>query len=251
MSKQYPTKQYLSEVHCNREFAESVPTEIVIVMARQLLAGLAQEPVACVDRANLDYLESGAGADVWPASEADSDDVLLYTAPQLLQPAVVADIDARMKAAGMLSAVDIIAGQPIDAFVRHSGVVDMGSLLGWAEMRRTEFLRMQARYELGDKEKDDLYEWVVSHVAAFGELHVNIRAAILQGKAEPVQSWIPCSDRMPDPKSELRVCVYTPSEHEDMRYRFVPASLFKVVCAEATHWRYMGPPEAPQQEVKP
>ncbi|WP_313021290.1 hypothetical protein [Atlantibacter hermannii] len=50
----------------------------------------AEKPVACIDRANLDYFDSGAGADVWPASESDSDDVLLYAAPQLPQPAPVA-----------------------------------------------------------------------------------------------------------------------------------------------------------------
>lgn len=49
-----------------------------------------EKPVACIDRANLDYFDSGAGADVWPASESDSDDVLLYAAPQLPQPAPVA-----------------------------------------------------------------------------------------------------------------------------------------------------------------
>lgn len=97
-------------------------------------------------------------------------------------PASVADdIDTRMKNAGMLSAAEIIAGQPIDAFMKHAGVVDLESLLKWSEMRRAEFLRMQAKYELGDNQKDDMYEWVISHVAAFSELHVNIRAAMLQG----------------------------------------------------------------------
>lgn len=86
-----------------------------------------------------------------------------------------------MKNAGMLSAAEIIAGQPIDAFMKHAGVVDLESLLKWSEMRRAEFLRMQAKYELGDNQKDDMYEWVISHVAAFSELHVNIRAAMLQG----------------------------------------------------------------------
>ena len=55
--------------------------------------------------------------------------------------------------------------------------------------------------------------------------------------------WIPVSERMPDPKSELRVCVYTPTPHEDIRYRFVPASLFKAVCRDATHWHYMSAPK--------
>lgn len=59
--------------------------------------------------------------------------------------------------------------------------------------------------------------------------------------------WIPVSERMPDPKSEARVCVYTPTPHEDLRYRFVPASLFKTVCRDASHWHYMTAPAAPKE----
>lgn len=62
--------------------------------------------------------------------------------------------------------------------------------------------------------------------------------------------WVACSERMPDPDSKFRICVYTPTPHEDVRFRFVPASLFKSVCRDATHWKYMLPPAAPQQEVK-
>lgn len=60
--------------------------------------------------------------------------------------------------------------------------------------------------------------------------------------------WISVCDQMPDQKSERRVCVFTPTPHEDMRYRFVPASLFKAVCSSATHWYYIEPPSAPKQE---
>ncbi|MGQ4858904.1 hypothetical protein [Enterobacter roggenkampii] len=63
--------------------------------------------------------------------------------------------------------------------------------------------------------------------------------------------WVACSERMPDRESKFRVCAYTPTPHEDVRFRFVPASLFKSVCRDATHWQYMLPPAAPQQEVKP
>ena len=55
-------------------------------------------------------------------------------------------------------------------------------------------------------------------------------------------SWISRFEEMPDPSSEKRVCAFTPTNHEDMRYRFVPASLFKTVCRDATHWFYMLPP---------
>ncbi|WP_334354354.1 DUF551 domain-containing protein [Enterobacter hormaechei] len=60
--------------------------------------------------------------------------------------------------------------------------------------------------------------------------------------------WVKCSERMPDPDSKFRVCAYTPSPHEDLRFRFVPASLFKSVCRDATHWQYMPLPAAPHQE---
>lgn len=72
-------------------------SEVIEEMARQLLASMEQEPVACIDRANLDYLESGADADVWPASGAGSDDVLLYAAPQLPQTEVLSVPDGVLK----------------------------------------------------------------------------------------------------------------------------------------------------------
>lgn len=77
------------------------------------------------------------------------------------------------------------------------------------------------------------------------------RAAMLQGadgNAPMIpDGWVACSERMPDPDNAFRVCAYTPTPHEDVRFRFVPASLFKSVCRDATHWQYMLPPAAPQQ----
>ena len=72
----------------NAHVVLSPADSLLINNARIALASLEAEAVACIDRANLDYLESGADADVWPASGAGSDDVLLYAAPQLPQPAV-------------------------------------------------------------------------------------------------------------------------------------------------------------------
>lgn len=71
---------------------EWMPGYVLLSIERELqqYRAATEKPVACIDRANLDYLDSGAGADVWPASESDSDDVLLYAAPQLPQPAPVA-----------------------------------------------------------------------------------------------------------------------------------------------------------------
>jgi len=160
------------------EIVEWVNSDEILELARIALASLEAEPVAWRYRTT-DI--NGNHNTNWSFSEEESLLGLyqpLYAAPPA--PEVPDDIDARMKTAGMLSASEIIAGQPIDAFMKHAGVVDLESLIKWAEMRRAEFLRMQAQYELGDKPKDDMYEWVISHVAAFSELHVNIRAAMLQ-----------------------------------------------------------------------
>lgn len=74
-----------------------------------------------------------------------------------------------------------------------------------------------------------------------------VRAVLAGNSPVTPDGWIPVSERMPDPKSEARVCVYTPAPHEDLRYRFVPASLFKTVCRYASHWYYMTAPAAPQE----
>lgn len=47
-----------------------------------LLAAMDSEPVAIIDQANLDYLRSGADADVWPPEREEMGDVLLYRHPQ-------------------------------------------------------------------------------------------------------------------------------------------------------------------------
>lgn len=169
------------------------------------------------------------------------------------EPVSVADdIDTRMKNAGMLSAAEIIAGQPIDAFMKHAGVVDLESLLKWSEMRRAEFLRMQAKYELGDNQKDEMYEWVISHVAAFSELHVNIRAAMLQGADgnSPVvtDGWVACSERMPKKGQEV-LCTDQFENYETALYDtgYIPGPPFFATTAgefHPTHWMPLPTPPA-------
>ncbi|HGW3832824.1 MULTISPECIES: hypothetical protein [Klebsiella pneumoniae complex] len=46
------------------------------------LVAMDSEPVAIIDQANLDYLRSGADADVWPPEREEMGDVLLYRHPQ-------------------------------------------------------------------------------------------------------------------------------------------------------------------------
>ncbi len=60
--------------------------------------------------------------------------------------------------------------------------------------------------------------------------------------ANEKHGWIKCSDQMPDPNRQRRVCVFTPHHAADLRYRLVPANLFKAVCSSATHWHYVNDP---------
>lgn len=55
---------------------------IVRELAAFRLAAMDSEPVAVIDLANLDYLLSGADADVWPPEREEMGDVLLYRHPQ-------------------------------------------------------------------------------------------------------------------------------------------------------------------------
>lgn len=50
----------------------------VLASLRIALASLEADPVCVIDQSNLDYLNAGSDADVWPASRAEMGDVLLY-----------------------------------------------------------------------------------------------------------------------------------------------------------------------------
>jgi hypothetical protein len=87
-------------------------------------------------------------------------------------------LDERLKAANLYSVAELLASGPLDGFHVHAGVHNLETFRQWLEMRRGEILRLQGRYDLGDRPKDELYEWVYSHTAAFSEVHINFKAAI-------------------------------------------------------------------------
>lgn len=86
-------------------------------------------------------------------------------------------LDERMKAAGMMPVSEMLERSPLGAFSAHTGVTDLDSFEQWLQMRREEFLRMQARMTLDGEEKDEMFEWVVAHSAVLGEVMANFRQA--------------------------------------------------------------------------
>ena len=87
------------------------------------------------------------------------------------------DLAQRMKDAGMMSIEEMLEKSPLGKFNAHVGVTDLKKFEEWIQMRRREFTSMQARMTLDKQEDDEMYEWVVAHNAALGEVMANFRQA--------------------------------------------------------------------------
>jgi len=152
------------------EVFDGITTGEIVMMARQLLAGLEQEPVA--------YYFPGGEREIEQVSLPDDIDdeqkancIPLYAAPQLPQPAVVP--------------------QPVSAVKGELAFIDhLERIIG----ERDEDI------DIGQLGRGNYDALMLAALDSF-------RAAMLQG-AEPVQEWIPCSERMPD--FDTRVILYFP-----------------------------------------
>jgi len=88
------------------------------------------------------------------------------------------ELEQKLKEKGMISLANLLSGQtPIAQFQAHVGVIDVESFGAWLERKRETFIRMRLEYEVGNKDKDDLYEWIFAHSAVFNEVCMNWRKA--------------------------------------------------------------------------
>ena len=87
------------------------------------------------------------------------------------------DLDARMKAAGMMTIPEMLENPPLTVFHVHAGVTDLASFERWLEMEWQSYMTQQAELQLDNREDDDLFEWVVAHSAVFSSVLINFRAA--------------------------------------------------------------------------
>lgn len=131
--------------------------------------------------------------------------------------------------------------------------------LAWRDLRIEQLI---AQLEAAQKERDALREVHIgagSNTRAAADIYFqlveelevpaggslvgvidNLKAEL--SAANEKHGWIKCSDQMPDPNRQRRVCVFTPHHAADLRYRLVPANLFKAVCSSASHWHYVNDP---------
>ena len=78
-------QQTIAELEEERDAVPGVVNEdaaMTLAAMKLALASIEVEPVCVIDQSNLDYLNAGSDADVWPVSRTEMGDVLLYrTAP--------------------------------------------------------------------------------------------------------------------------------------------------------------------------
>ncbi|WP_409254518.1 DUF551 domain-containing protein [Escherichia coli] len=268
--KQYPGEQYLNELITNIEFAARAPVEVVRAMAAELQKRReadSAEPVAYIfkhpagklfwaltDESNKEQADvipvyAAAPASVVPDNASEP----LAYAYKELTPEIMRNHLAVFERYGIApndSSTTIQALRiALDGIERSDAMLHSAEPVSNHEELPLDYLQGQ---------KDGL-EWAAqlaeaNHPQTGDWLYddpVELAKAIRKGPDMPEAAgnspvtpdgWISRFEEMPDPSSEKRVCAFTPTNHEDMRYRFVPASLFKTVCRDATHWFYMLPP---------
>lgn len=117
----------------------------------------------------------------WSALLAD-----IKTASRLAQ-AGNDSLDERLKSAGMFTIDEVLEGLPLDTFIKHAAVSDMVMFGKWLEMKRAEFLRLHASFELGDRKDNEQREHVLAQMSVLAEVHINFKAAVA-GQSAPDMS---------------------------------------------------------------
>ncbi|EOZ36178.1 PF04448 family protein [Klebsiella pneumoniae VAKPC309] len=215
------------------------------------------EPVAIIDQANLDYLRSGADADVWPPEREEMGDVLLY---RHAQPAPVVPDDFRDAMSDLLAVLDEYPEQlvPINrdsAVVRACRAAMLQELQksAGAEATCRSNKNVQVLTTINPAPTLDLLpknaESLTSNPPAQSDCcpaqnHVSPE----QNGDTPAQSqgWIPVSERLPDEGDHVLV-----SDGVGMEVSWIRGREWKklrhIYSEDVTHW--MPLPAAPQ-EVK-
>lgn len=87
------------------------------------------------------------------------------------------ELNERLKALGMFTLDEMLDDKisGLGIFDTHKNVHTIEQFAEWVEMKRKEFTTMRLKYEVGMSEKDDLYEWVLSHSATFSTISKHLR----------------------------------------------------------------------------
>lgn len=244
-------------------------------LARIALASLEAEPVCVIDQSNLDYLKSGADADVWPASRTEMGDVLLYRtappAPANAEPVawlwshrkhpsevtlVRPEDDERAEGAHWSgwSCQALYAAPPAPVSVPDAMEMDddfdsafeHGKAVGWNAYRAA--MLQDAEPVTTDYKLRDAVEIIRNSGIEIDAEKILAERDALNSPVIP-DGWVACSELMPEQfKAILAFNEYGEvwSGAYDRYWNFYCDNL---LVEHVTHW--MPLPAAPQQEVKP
>lgn len=197
------------------------PPKVVKEMARMLLAGMEQEPVAWTDADELrDVMNGGSGYLFAIGGDANKfadprRQMMLYTNPQPLTDSERAELEQYRKA----------ADQPVQVVPDEISTTDaMKALNG-----RVITMSVHTAYKLG---------WNAC------------RAAMLQAGNSPVvpDGWIKCGEQMPDDRVSVVLWDAEVGEISSGHYSHKTETFYRcgeIIDSEITHWML---PAAPQQE---
>lgn len=116
--------------------------------------------------------------DGWPVEKRDEVDHWQARIRNALSDSTDRTLDERMKAAGMYTVAEMMDVTPLSRWTVQAGMTDLDFFGEWLDRKTSEYIRMKAAYDLGDKdESDELYEWVLAHSGAFSSIRENYRAA--------------------------------------------------------------------------
>ncbi|EKN3953015.1 hypothetical protein NUF55_003855 [Yersinia enterocolitica] len=133
--------------------------------------------------------------------------------------------------------------EAVSKFIGHCRPSEILALIAQLEAAQKERDEFRLAFQQNEQAKQELFAQKDLLITA--NLNISRRAEKAEAElsaANEKHGWIKRSDQMPDPNQQRRVCVFTPSSAADLRYRLVPANLFKAVCSSSTHWHYVNDP---------
>lgn len=231
---------------------------IVRELAAFRLSAMDSEPVAIIDQANLDYLRSGADADVWPPEREEMGDVLLY---RHAQPAPERDrvrcehaewSHATFGNVGPVGPLKHLSKEALEAAAEPDDLSEWADMqfLMWDAQRRAGVTDEQITQAMIDKlAVNKQREWPEPKD---GEPRLHIKsqpAPVVPGK------WIPVSERMPEVGVKV-LCFPVKDEPihatfngqlwlQDISWSGSDEPIDNVIPTSVTHW--MPLPAAPQE----
>lgn len=90
-----------------------------------------------------------------------------------------AEVDAQLKARGMVSVDQLV--KPFSPFQIHAGMSDLGFFKEWLARKASEYAQMRAKCEVMNETDDDMYEWLLGNSGAYADVLANFNAATAQG----------------------------------------------------------------------